>query len=104
MPQVTAKVTAILQNPDGVWEEEIPVELPSPELATAAMLRITGGFAAQGGLVRISSDGLNFIPMNRVRSMDIKISTLELAAPGDIGAAAARARAIQKVGGKIHLG
>ena len=78
--QAIAKIVAVLQNPDGLWEDETSVTMPDASYSRSAILRIVSAIAGSGGLVReISSTEVQFIPMCRVKDINVALSNVALA-------------------------
>src|SRR5579859_6104974 len=89
------EVTAFLQKPDGtpdgVFEESYRADfsgVPPTKMAEAgkaAMLQLSAQF--NNGLVReIGPEEIEIIPINRVRSITLKLSPVTLANAADIAA------------------
>ena len=75
--ELLAKITAFLVNPDGVWEENVPVVCNDPHALTQIIPQIAGSIVRAGGLLRqISDDEGEFISLLRVRSITIKLSPI----------------------------
>ena len=93
MLQGKLKVVARLINPTGVWEDEIPAEFPDATYARAATHQLLATIRASGGLLReISETETQFIPLLRVKDINIKveISTVGLATNLDMAKATSR--------------
>lgn len=73
--QGVIKVTAFLKEPEGVWEDEIPVQFP-PGKAKAAALQVVMGIMAVGLIRTLGEDEFEIIPMLRVKSITAKTSTI----------------------------
>lgn len=79
-----AKVTAILINPDGVWEEEIPVVYEDPRALGQAGQQIIHAIVRGWSLVHtISETETEFISLMRVKSLNVKISKVLVATVAD---------------------
>ena len=77
--QQTVKITALLQNPSGVWEDQSTVELPDgmpPHLAGMAVLK---QLQNAGGLCRATAGKLTYIPWHRVVTVDVEFSGVVIA-------------------------
>jgi hypothetical protein len=95
--EATAHIKAVLQNPTGLWEDNIPFEYPSPQVLPQAMMQIAGGITKTGGLARLSAETLEFIPIHRVVNLTIEISTVKVASSLDMAAAVGQAAATKKI-------
>lgn len=85
------KITAILQNPDGVWEKEIPLNFDDPRAVPQAYKQLLMAEVRDGGLWReiineASENEHEFIPAVRIRNINIHVeaSTIALADANDL--------------------
>lgn len=70
------KISAELTNPTETWEDELPVTFP-PEQSQAVCFKTLSALQASGGIVEILSDTkIKYIPMERIRSISLELSTV----------------------------
>lgn len=87
------KVVARLINPTGVWEEEIPCELPDASYARSATHQLLATIRATGYLLReISATETQAILLSRVEDINItvEVSAVGLATNADLASATSR--------------
>jgi hypothetical protein len=102
--KVKLKVCAVLQNPTGVWEEEIPTEMPDPSYFKTAVIQTIVNIQRGGGLYReIDETTTQFIPMCRVVDVNISLSTVGLADNLDMAQALAESAHKQSAAKKVSL-
>jgi hypothetical protein len=78
--EARVQLTAFLINPDGVFENTIKVTYNKPEELRGLFQAVTNMIGQMGGLVReISEEEIEFIPLNRVRSVTVKLSKVQIA-------------------------
>lgn len=91
------KITIFLVNPEGVWEDSMRVAFENPNAKKGAHKQILAHVFHDGGLWRsISDDEYEFIPMLRVKSVNIffvAAPAVNVATPTDLNEALATARA-----------
>lgn len=108
MPKGTIKVTAVLHNPDGVWEQEIPVEYPAGA-EKQILMQVLGGVRTVGLLTTIGPEEVELIPETRVKHYNFKLNTVVLGNEADVASAATSAAAtnaianVARTPGKIIL-
>lgn len=84
--QGRVKITAILINPDGVWEDEFVVQF-APEQKRAIPFTQIGQINQLGGLVRIIDEShIQFIPLCRIKDIDVAVSEVLVANMSDLAA------------------
>ena len=94
MSKAHVKITAMLSNPDGIWQDEILVEFKNPETLATAHRQIVGTFQRDGGIWRtISETEHEFIPFLRIRSVAINVNELRISEDTNVAGAAAEAAA-----------
>jgi len=77
MLKVPIKLTAVLQNPEGLFEDEMNADIPEPIVNDPKIrMAVCQRFLAQataGGLLQrpIDDDTLEAIPMVRVKSINV---------------------------------
>ena len=92
--KMTVKMTAVLINPDGTWEDQMAADVPDATFTNAIITRTLGAIVGLGGLVRELGTGHSqFIPMCRVKDLDIQVSAVSLADNLDLAKATAAANA-----------
>lgn len=93
------KVTAVLTNPDGTWEDDAAVNVPEGTPEGLAALQVLAKILGQGGLISFpTADTVEFIPMQRVKHIELKAGGISLArGMGDIKQAAAAAASVQRI-------
>ena len=93
------KVTAVLTNPDGVWEDTADVNVPDGAPAGLAAMQVLAKLLGQGGLISMpTADTVEFIPMLRVKHIELKAGGLSLATGlADIKQAARAAASVQRI-------
>jgi hypothetical protein len=93
------KVTAVLMNPDGVWDDSADVNVPDNAPPGLAAMQVLAKLLGQGGLISMpTADTVEFIPMARVKDITIKAGGLSIATGmGDIRQAAAAAASVQRI-------
>lgn len=100
-------ITAILKDPVGVWEDMARVECQDGTPVNAIILQILGALRNNGGLVSFTDAGATaeFIPMDRVKNITLRASTVSVIAGGDaaIRQAAAQAQAKLNQIKKLHV-
>lgn len=91
------KLHAVLTNPEGVWDEELPTNCP-PGKEKSAIFQMLGLINNTGGLALINSDtDIEFIPMTRVKSLRVTYCSVVGADLGDLS------QLPPPPGGLIHL-
>jgi hypothetical protein len=93
--QGTIKVKAVLTNPPGLFEEDVPLDLPAREAIPAALAQYAG--TLQFGLLRfVDATEIEVIPIQRVANVSLKFEeqNVQIAAPGTEGKLA---RTLQKI-------
>jgi hypothetical protein len=82
MLKVGIKLTAILQNPDGIFEDELNADVPEqivddPKVRMAICQKFLAQSTAGGMLQRpIDDDTLEAIPMVRVKAITVKLASI----------------------------
>lgn len=96
MPRGKVKITAILQGPDGVWEESIPVEFNAGQ-EKSAILQVLAGVRNFGLLRTVGGDEVELIPEGRVVSYNAKLETIVTGTLADIAAETARQQTTKRL-------
>lgn len=92
---ITLKVSAVLTNPPGIWEDEMPCELPDLTYVRTAITKIIHGILGGGGLFReISETETEFIPLLRVQNINVKANVVAVADNFDLAQATTRAKGL----------
>lgn len=90
------KATAILQNPDGAWDDEIPVQFePGEERRVLAQV---GGSLGNGLMRWLGPKHLEVIPACRIKSLEVQFSDVAVASPADLETAKKIADVTSKLG------
>lgn len=90
--QAVVKVKVTLKDPDGLWEDEIPVGFKNPRTLLSASQQMLVKILRDGGMWRILDEyGLkrNWVPMTRIKEVDFEVVVpmVSLADGPDIAAA-----------------
>jgi len=83
-------------------DEVLLADIPVGQEKTAC-IQVLAGFNATRGLMTFVDGGLHFVPMDEIKSIDIKVPSIIGAGVGDLSAAVQRARAADAVAGRIKL-
>lgn len=83
MIEIDIVVKAVLVNPDELWEDTIPTKFPEGA-EIPAMLKLLGSINATNGLLRFDETSIEFIPMMRIKSLNISLPRVSLANLGDL--------------------
>ncbi len=90
--EVRAEIIALLVNPDGVYQDTMKLkDIENPAELLQAPYAVLGMIVSQGGLARkISEDEVQFIPIQRVKDISVKICKVVLANAGNMPKAGPR--------------
>ena len=106
--QMQVEITAILKDPDGVWQDTAEVGGPNEAPVNAVILQILSALRNNGGLVTFTNGGktAEYIPMDRVKNITLTardVSIINGGGDAAIKAAASRAQATQQQTKKFHV-
>ena len=99
-------LTAILKDPEGVWQDEAVLEAPDAVPPVGIIMQVLATLRNNGGLLTFTDGGRSaeMIPMNRVKNITAKVEmSLAIGSPAAIEQAAARARQLQQQNNKLHV-
>jgi hypothetical protein len=96
MPRGKVTITAVLQNPAGVWEESIPVEYNAGQ-EKSAILQVLAGVRNFGLLRTIGPEEVELIPEGHVVSYNAKLSTIVTGTLADVAAETARQQTAKRL-------
>ena len=104
--QTKVLLTAILKDPEGVWQDEAVLEAPDEVPPVGIIMQVLAALRNNGGLLTFTDGGRSaeMIPMNRVKNITAKVEmSLAIGSPAAIEQAAARARQLQQQNNKLHV-
>ena len=104
--QTKVLLTAILKDPEGVWQDEAVLEAPDDAPPVGIIMQVLATLRNNGGLLTFTDGGRSaeMIPMNRVKNITAKVEmSLAIGSPAAIEQAAARARQLQQQNNKLHV-
>lgn len=95
MAQVQITVTAELRDPEELFEDTQPSEVPEGAKTEQILLMVLNGIKNLGGFFRMSGDSITLTPIHRAKTIKVTVGQVSIVAGNDAAVKAAAQRAEQ---------